>query len=78
MNSGSAVAEAALAEAELAEAELVDAALMCELVEGIGWNDGGWHADVDGIFWISSYMKQKSRGVDNIKPQLCPYWSLSP
>ena len=41
MNSGSAVAEIALAEAELAEAELVDAALGCELVEGIGWNDGG-------------------------------------
>ena len=36
MNSGSAVAEIALA-----EAELVNAAPVRELVEGIGWNDGG-------------------------------------
>ena len=36
MNSGLAVAEIALA-----EAELVDAPLVCELVDGIGWNDGG-------------------------------------
>ena len=36
MNSGLAVAEIALA-----EAELVDAAPACELVDGIGWNDGG-------------------------------------
>ena len=78
VNSGLAVAEAALAKAALAEAELVDAAPVCELVDGFGWNDGGWHADVDGIFWISSCMEQKGRGVDKIKPQLCPYWESEP